>query len=287
MVCGLAVKAGEGFLGTKLLVLCRPPAGAFIVILGMMLFTRSTYIGVYIPPAGKQLFYAAVDGKLKPMALGVGALNDILAFLGGQQQALAAINGPWQPNQSFMADEAYRQKLDPAPKPGRWEDLRVGEYLLGQRGYPVYQTPALQNKAKAWMRTGFKLHQRLEALGYRQFSSRGDHALFEAAPEISFYKWLGKTPLLATSLEGRIQRQLVLYDLGMDIPDPMRFFEEVTRYRILQGELPQAGLYPLGEIQALANAYMAWAASHSPEEISTVGDEQEGQITLPSKSLKK
>jgi hypothetical protein len=85
----------------------------------------------------------------------------------------------------------------------------------------------------------------------------------------------------ADSLEGRIQRQLSLYDLGMDIPDPMNFFEEITRYRLLKGILVEEGLYSSLELNAIAAAYMAWAVIQRPEEVTFVGDEGEGQVAVP------
>ena len=48
-----------------------------------------------------------------------------------------------------------------------------------------------------------------------------------------FSALLHKKLLSRRTLEGRIQRALVLYDQGLQINDPMEFFEEITRYRLI------------------------------------------------------
>lgn len=45
------------------------------------------------------------------------------------------------------------------------------------------------------------------------------------------------------TLEGLIQRQLVLFEAGMRIKDPMDFFEEITRYKMVKGIFPMELLY--------------------------------------------
>ena len=96
-----------------------------------------------------------------------------------------------------------------------------------------------------------------------------------------FRALLGKPLLSQRSLEGRVQRQLVLFDRGMRIADPMDFFEEITRHRLIQGNLPLQKLYALGELDAMACAFMAWYAINHPQALSQVGDPQEGALILP------
>jgi hypothetical protein len=79
---------------------------------------------------------------------------------------------------------------------------------------------------------------------------------------------------------------MVLYELGMEIPDPMLIFEEVTRHRILQGRLLEDYLYSPSELQALAVAYTVWAVVNRPQEVSFLGDDAEGRIVVPVKSLR-
>ncbi|MEK6222671.1 MAG: DUF429 domain-containing protein [Chloroflexota bacterium] len=250
-----------------------------------MLFTRATFIGVDISPRSKSLSYAAIDGNLKIIAMGEGDNNEILAFLGGQQEAVVAMNAPAQPNQGFMAQEDYREKLIPQPKSGKWTDLRVCEYILIQQDILVYHTISNPKKAKRWMREGFQIYKRLQTLGYQITPGESDLLLIEAIPEVSYATWLGKLLLPYNNLEGRLQRQLILYELGLGVPEPMGFFEEITRFRLLQGELPKEVLYSAGELQALANAYLAWAYSNRNNSIAFIGEEKEGGIFLPSATI--
>lgn len=66
------------------------------------------------------------------------------------------------------------------------------------------------------------------------------------------------------SLEGRIQRALLLYDEQLQLPDPMDFFEEITRHKLMQGILPQEGLHSIRDLDALVSAYTAWMLIREP-----------------------
>ena len=243
-----------------------------------MLFTQTAYIGIDPTAGPKSIAYAAIDGNLRLMALGIGELDEVLAFMGGQHQAVVAINGPGNVNQGLMKSDEIREKLAIPPKPGRSDNLRLAEYLLQVRNLPIYHTPAKEEKAKPWLRLAFNLTKRLQSLGY----GSEDLEMIEALADVCYQVWLGHPLFGQRSLEGRLQRQLVLFDLGLDIPDPMMYFEEITRFRILQGVLPEEHLFNSFELQVLAIAYIAWAKNNKPEDIEVVGDEKEGQIFLPS-----
>ena len=251
-----------------------------------MLFNRSIYIGIDPTAGPKAIAYAALDEDLRPMALGQGNLAEVLAFIGGQQEALVGVHAPARLNQGLMADEERRAGFSPPPTPGRWEDLRLAEYELIRRGLEIYQTPGKEKPVKGWMRTGFTLHKRLNELGYKAYpDEKSKRLVAEVSPEVCYRMWLERKPFPKRSLEGRLQRQLALYDLELDIPDPMRFFEEVTRHRILQGELPDEAIYTSGELQGLAIAYTAWKAANRPDEVSLLGDAAEGRILIPAARL--
>jgi hypothetical protein len=247
-----------------------------------MLFTRSTFIGID-PAAGRgSVAYAALDGELKPLALGQGRPAEALAFAGGQEEAWAAVHGPSALNRGLMADKKRRAALQPPPKPGQLLNLRLAEYEVLRRKLPIPKTPASAQGLRGWQKTGLRLHEQLAAVGY-QAGARGaaKRRRLESAPELCYRRWLGRAPFYPHSLEGRLQRQIVLFDLGVQIPDPMGFFEEVTRHRLLQGILPDEMLYRPAELNALALATLAWLAANRPEEVEALGDRQEGQISLP------
>jgi hypothetical protein len=87
-------------------------------------------------------------------------------------------------------------------------------------------------------------------------------------------------------LEGRLQRQLVLYEQGLGIRDPMDFFEEITRYKLLKGILPIDQIYTIEELDAIAAAYTAYVFGRHPERTIKLGDPDEGQVVLPVAELK-
>jgi len=252
-----------------------------------MFFTNTTFVGVD-PTAGQKPFaYAALDHDLRLLALGQGSLDDVVAFLAGQRQALAAICAPRQPNCGLMARPEVRDQLNPAPNPGRWMNFRVAEYQLRQHNISIPQTVAHEQDCPNWMQMGFHLNRRLEGLGYRTYPSpEAPRQTLEVYPHASFAVLLGAIPFPKYSLEGRLQRQLILREQRLNVPDAMDFFEEITRRRLLNGILPMEGLYSPGELDALVGAYTAWLATTRPEEVTLLGDPSEGQIVLPVEKLK-
>ncbi len=251
-----------------------------------MLFHHTTFVGID-PTAGQRpIVYAALDPDLKLLALNQGELDEVSAFLGGQEAAVAAINAPRRPNQGLMKQEALRAQLQPAPRPGRWEGFRVAEYLLRQRNIATVRTNARLENCPNWMQAGFLLYQRLERLGYQDYpANEAARQMQESYPHAAFTVLVGRAPYAKTTLEGRLQRQLVLYERGLNIPDPMDIFEEITRYRILRGTLTLDLLYSPQELDALVAAYTAWFSAKNPGEVTLLGHPAEGQIVLPEKSI--
>jgi hypothetical protein len=252
-----------------------------------MFFVDSTFLGID-PTAGEKPFvYAALDHELKLLALGEGTIDDVLAFAAGQSRAMAAICAPRSTNQGLMSDPAYRDALSPPPNPGRYINFRVAEYMLRQHNICIPQTPAEIEDCPNWMRMGFTLFNRLEKLGYQPFSAQAAERQFmEVYPHACYSVLLEMLPFSKHNLEGRLQRQLVLHELGINLPDPMRIFEEITRYRLLNGILPLEDLYTPGELDALVAAYTAWLAVSEPDRVSLLGDEAEGLVVVPVTELK-
>jgi hypothetical protein len=83
-----------------------------------------------------------------------------------------------------------------------------------------------------------------------------------------------------------LQRELILYEHRVGIKDPMDFFEEITRHKLMLGILPMELVHLPEQLDALAAAYTAWLASNKPAEVTRVGNKQEGFITLPIATLK-
>jgi hypothetical protein len=253
-----------------------------------MLFETTTFIGV--DPAGgrKPFTYAALDGDRKLLALGDGEIEEVLAFLGGQRSAFVAVNAPSQTNKGLMKQEEVKRSLAPLHQPGRSAEMRLSEHVLREHGIVVGNTPSRVDLAPTWVQMGFSFYQRLKTLGYTCYpeGSEATHQWMETHPHAIFCVLLGQTPLQKHSLEGRLQRQLILHEQGLGILDPMDFFEEVTRHRLLKGSLPLENLYQAGELDALAAAFTAYTAARHPNQISMVGAQEEGRIIIPVPELK-
>ena len=137
------------------------------------------------------------------------------------------------------------------------------------------------------MRQGFLLYRRLGESGYQMYPGElSNRVCFEVYPHATFCALLGVLPFQKSTLEGRLQRQLVLYEHGLRIPDPMEIFEEITRHKLLKGVLPLENIYSPAELDALGAAYTAWMVQNEPKNIFVVGDIREGQIILPVSELK-
>jgi hypothetical protein len=253
-----------------------------------MFAANPSYIGID-PTAGQRPFtYVALDDDLSLVALGQGSMEEVLAFVAGQRQAFVAVCAPSQPSQGLMERDEIRERLVPPPHPGRWRNFRVAEYQMRQHNIRCPRTPAQEANCPAWLRMGFTLYRRMESFGFQQFPSDDTLLqLLEVYPHASFCALLGLTPFPKNTLEGRIQRQLVLYNSQMRIADPMDFFEEITAHRLLQGILPMKGIYLPSELDALVAGYTAWLAANHPKQTSTLGHPDEGQIVLPLAELKR
>ena len=253
-----------------------------------MLFDATTFIGVD-PSGGRKPFtYAALDGDRKLMALGDGEVEEVLAFLGGQRSAFVAVNAPSQTNKGLVKQEEVKRSLAPLHQPGRGAEMRLSEHILREHGIVIANTPSRADLAPTWMQMGFSFYQRLASMGYSCFpeGSEATHQWMETHPHAVYCVLLGQAPLQKHSLEGRLQRQLILFELGLGIQDPMNFFEEVTRHRLLKGSLPVDNLYQPGELDALAAAYTAFTAARHPNQISLIGTQEEGRIIIPVPELK-
>ena len=252
-----------------------------------MLFNETSFIGID-PTAGKRpMAYAALDRNLNIIALGENDLDEICAFVGGQQAAYVAVNAPRSPHQGVMRQPEFRETLRPVPRPGRWEGFRVAEYLLYQRNIRMPRTRADRDKCPTWMQMGFHLYDRLEKMDYVTYPNADQSRQWmEVYPYAAYAVLLGTLPFPKAGLIGRLQRQLVLHNQGLQIADPMRIFEEITRYRILQGVIPLDGLYSPRELDALVAAFTAWVAATTPQSVTLLGHPAEGQVALPSAELK-
>ncbi|MEZ0395655.1 MAG: DUF429 domain-containing protein [Anaerolineales bacterium] len=250
-----------------------------------MEFLFEMFVGID-PTAGRQPFtLAALGGDGRLAALRSGELDEVMAFLDGPASVCVAVNAPQRPNTGLVRRRLEGQRSTPTPLRGA--DLRLAEAELRQRGIPVSITPGRRELCAAWQQAGFDLYARLQARGFRPYPAEGAAFQFlETHPHAAFCALLGQAPLSKPSVEGRLQRQLILFEAGMGLRDPMDFFEEITRHKLLKGLLPLDVIYAPEELDALVAAYTAYRAATAPEEVCMVGDAEEGRLVLPVGVLK-
>ena len=244
-----------------------------------------SFVGVD-PTAGRYPFnFAALDQDCKLVKLAAGDIDDVIAFITTHQAAVVAVNAPRRPNLGLLRKKLEEQNL--APGQLRGTNIRLAESELHERGISVSATPAQKAACPAWVQLGFELYQRLEEFGYKQYpAENGQRQWLETHPHAAFCALLGQIPLPKPTLEGRLQRQVALYEQGVIINDPMEFFEEITRRKLLHGALPMELVYTPEELDALVAAYMAYCVINCPQDMVLVGDIREGQIALPVAELK-
>lgn len=253
-----------------------------------MLFDQDVYVGIDPTAGDRPMHFAVLDGSLKLVALSQGDVETVLAFVGGLERAAVAIDAPQSPNQGLMLRPEFRRRFNLQPGGRTWGQWKVCEYEMRRRNIRLYNTPRKEEDAPRWMQMGFSLYRRLLGLGYRLFidgEPTPERSLLEVHPHACFAVMLGRRPFLKQTLEGRLQRQLLLYLEGLDIVNPMNVLEEITRHHLLNGNLPLEGLYDHDQLDALVSAFTAYLVAHKPERVSQVGEREEGYITLPTERL--
>ncbi len=250
-----------------------------------MLFTDSVFVGID-PTSGRKTYTcAALDHDLNLVAMMDAEIEDVIAFLGGQKSATVAINAPSQVNHGLVKKKFEEQSLTPGHQ-FRGVDVRVAEFELRERGIAVSATAGRETLCPAWVQAGFVLYRKLLKLGFESYPAGGSYLWLETHPHACFRVLREGNLLPKPTLEGRLQRQLILFELGVHIQDPMGFFEEITRHKLMQGMLPLDLLYLPEQLDALVAAYTAWLAVDKPGEVIRIGHAQEGFITLPSAGLR-
>jgi len=110
-------------------------------------------------------------------------------------------------------------------------------------------------------------------VGFEPFSNK-EHSKqwFETKAQDCYHELIGQNPLPRRTLEGRLQRALVLYERGLRIEDPMEMFEEITRYKLIHGLFRLDNIYSSKELDALGATYMAWIRINRPGGIVVQGE---------------
>lgn len=246
----------------------------------------SVYIGIDPTSGNKEFSYAVLDGNLNLITLADSDMEEMIAFLREQNSAFVAINSPSGVNRGLLKQKLAEGHSGPGRRV-RGVDIRLVENELREHGIAVAGTPAREEYCPAWMQVGFALYHRLSGIGFQPFAADGDGCqILETHPYACFCVLAESIPFPKPTLEGRLQRQLILNDKGLRINDAMDFFEEVTRYKLMKGILPTEMLYTPEQLDVLVSAYTAWLMANRPDEVTRVGDKDEGQMILPVRELK-
>jgi hypothetical protein len=238
------------------------------------------FAGVCLTAGRQKVVLAMMDTTLKPHFEKL-AESDVAGRLIAYPEITVAIAGPLQKGRvnaraSSLAFGRSRPSFS-----------RSADAELARRGLPARVVPSVEGAAPGWMRMGFALGRQLRAVPFVEGPDgrEADRWLIETHPVGSFAALLGKLPMPRETLEGRLQRQLVLFRERLALPDPMDALEEMTSFHLLAGDIRLEGLFATEELEAIAAAYTAWAATVRPERASWLGGEDGGWICLPSNPL--
>lgn len=245
----------------------------------------TVYIGID-PTAGRRSMTVAVLGAdLRIRTLRDSKFEGVVEFALTHSRAVCGVDAPIGPNAGLLADPAYRARVGLKPAADRYRAFRVGEYELRRRGINIYNTPLDASKLPGWMREGLRLYDRLRAGGYAAYPEASSRRMFETYPHAIYTVLTGVVPYNKQCLEGRLQRQLILYEEGVDVPDPMGLLEEMTPHRLKTGRVNLDGVLTHDQLDALAAAYTAFVLDRDPDRITAVGAPAEGFIVIPTPAL--
>ncbi len=237
------------------------------------------FLGIHVDTGRLPLAFTAMDDEPHLLALATGNLADLLAYASGLSEALVCVGAPLRPNLGLA-----RQRLAAfrTPRRGRPPSLRQAELELEGFGLSLPHTPPSTRNAPPWMRRGFEIYKRFSSMGYVPYTGEKiPRGIMESQAEAGYYTLLQQTPLSSNTLEGRLQRQMVLFEQGLPVSDPMTFIEEITPRKLIKGNLPLEMIASQAELDALLMAFTAWLAWTRPDQVRRIGLPEEGEIVLP------
>ena len=253
-----------------------------------MEITTDVFVGIELTNSRNGFTCAILDRARHILRMGIMTPLEWQNLLDSCNSIIAAVNSPLTLNHGYMADPESRQKLSVVPPKNRYTEMRVCEYELILRGLTPTRTPRDVSRFTSSLQKAIKFSSEMGMNDFSYWPSLNSRRqMFETQPDACFWALLGVKPFASMSLEGRIQRQLALQAKNIPVPDAMEFFEEITRYRLLSGKLPDEKILSPQLLNALAAAYTAWVAGNRPAEYTRIGEPDEGFIVLPVATLSK
>jgi predicted nuclease with RNAse H fold len=239
------------------------------------------FIGVDTTAGKRPSTIAIVSASLRILHLESRPLNQVIQMIADHPNVVCGVDAPIEHSRSLLTDPKTRERMGLNPSQHNYSSYRVCEYDLRRRGIYSYKTPVERQKAPTWMQESWRLYDHLRAMGFAPYPSRGPRVMFETYPHAAYTMLIKKRPYPKDSLEGRIQRQLLLYREGVEVPDAMECFEEWTRHRFISGDLPMDNLYEHDALDALIAAYTAFMLHREPQNVTAIGELSDGQIFVP------
>ncbi len=158
----------------------------------------------------------------------------------------------------------------------KWE---VSEVITYVKEYDHVRLAIDSPATKSNQENYTQLLNEIGLVDFHEYSEIDGPRLWIASNAEKSFRVFQLTLFLRQTLVGRLQRALILYDEGLQMDDPMDFFEEITRHKILQGNLPTDNIYSSKQLDALMMAYVACLAGSSSDKVVT-----KGQFMLPKLS---
>jgi hypothetical protein len=242
------------------------------------------FAGVDSSLGARNVMMAALSFRLEVLSLRALDVEEAAAELAGRSEVSVAIGGPLR----------IRPVLPPGGSPagktsrrGKTDRRHAAEAEIRRRGISIRRMPAEEGAAPASARAGFQLARELTGRAFLEGEAARESPRFlmEAPPAACAAVLLGRIPFPRATLEGRIQRQLVLLRERVALPDPMESLEEMTAHHLISGRLPLRGICKPEELDALLAAFAAWRAFCQPETVTWLGRDEDGWICLPAKPL--
>lgn len=231
------------------------------------------YIGIDVQAHQKPFFYSVLDSTLEVVATGHGRMVDVLSYLAGLSSALVAVNGPVSARE--QGREARQSGLfDQASSADESAAVRTGDLELESRGFSYSISGKTEERS-------LTLVSGMRELGYTLHGETiSDKVYLETNSDAACWLAAGCMPYDARSLEGRLQRQLILCEMGIHLKDPMDFLEEFTRHRLRTSQIPMEQILPGYELRAMMAAVIAWLEDSFPEKVEHLGKAGMGEIIL-------
>jgi len=245
----------------------------------------TVYIGIDSTAGGRLHSLAVLDFRLHIVRIEKLKFDPLIEAIDSYESAVCGVDAPISAGKGLMADKDYRKRMGIDGSSSTYTNYRVAEYELRRRRIGLYNTPKDPDDAPTWMKEGWRIYDALRKKSYVEYPRTGPRRVFETFPHGGFMTIIKRKPYSKSAVEGLLQRQMILFEEGVVVPDPMETLEEWTRHKVLAGELTRRGLYDHDELDALMAAYTAYLADRQPNEVCSVGDPLEGQIILPVPSL--